>query len=156
LIDAYIAVKWAHIVGAAVLFGTGLGTAFHFWIAQKREAPAAVAAVARATVLADWIFTLPAVILQPVTGFALASMAGYSMGATWILAALALYAVAGACWIPVVFIQMRLRDIAVQCAREDTPLTPEFRRLARRWILLGWPAFIALAVVFWLMIARPA
>jgi uncharacterized membrane protein len=154
--DAYVVVKWMHIVGAALLFGTGLGTAFHFWITQKREATAAIAAAARAAVLADWIFTLPAVILQPITGLALASMAGYPLGSTWIVAALVLYVVAGACWVPVVFIQLRLRAIATECTRSDAPLTGEFRRLLRCWIFLGWPAFIALAIVFWLMIARPA
>ena len=148
--------KWAHIVGAAVLFGTGLGTAFHFWITQKREGTAAIAAAARATVLADWLFTLPAVILQPITGFALASMAGYPLGAAWIVAALVLYGIAGACWVPVVFIQMRLRAIAEECARTGAPLTAEFHRLMRRWIVLGWPAFTALMIVFWLMVARPA
>ena len=154
--DAYVLVKWAHVVGAAIVFGTGLGTAFHFWIAQKREGTAAVAAAARSTVLADWLFTLPAVILQPITGLILASMAGYPLASTWIVAALALYLVAGACWVPVVFIQMRLRAIAEDCTRSGAPLTPEFTRLVRYWIFLGWPAFIALAIVFWLMIARPA
>ena len=152
----YLALKWLHIVGAAVIFGTGLGTAFHFWITQRREGVAAIAAAARSTVLADYLFTLPAVILQPLTGLGLATMAGYSLTSTWIVWAFALYVVTGACWIPVVFIQVRLRDLAQASARDGSPLDPEFARLVRRWTLLGWPAFIAMAATIWLMIARPA
>ena len=152
----YLVLKWLHIMGAAVIFGTGLGTAFHFWFTQRREDTAAIAAAARSTVVADYLFTLPAVILQPLTGLALAYLAGYSLESTWIVAAFALYLVAGACWIPVVFIQVRLRDLAEASVREASPLDPEFGRLVRRWTLLGWPAFIAMAVTIWLMIARPA
>jgi uncharacterized membrane protein len=154
--EHYVLLKWIHVIGAAVIFGTGLGTAFHFWSALRREGPVAVAAAARSTVRADFIFTLPAAVLQPVTGILLALTAGYPLTTTWIVAALMLYALAGACWIPVVFIQVRLRDLAEASVRDATPLPEEFRRLARRWFLLGWPAFIAMAAVIWLMIARPA
>jgi uncharacterized membrane protein len=151
-----LVVKWLHMLGAAVIFGTGLGTAFHFWITQRRESAAAIAAAARSTVLADCLFTLPAVVIQPVTGFALAAMTGYPLRSTWIVGALVLYAIAGACWIPVVFIQVRLRDIAEARARSGEPLGEEFARLVRLWTILGWPAFIAMAATFWLMIARPS
>lgn len=153
--EPYLLVKWLHIMGAVILFGTGLGTAFHFWITQRREGTAAIAAAARSTVLADYLFTLPAVILQPVTGVALALMAGYPLRSTWIVASIALYVVAGACWIPVVFIQRRLSDIAEASVRNAAPLDPEFHRLTRRWILLGWPAFLSMAAILWLMVARP-
>ncbi len=152
----WVAVKWLHVVSAAVIFGTGLGTAFHFWITQRREDTAAIAAAARSTVLADCVFTLPAVVLQPVTGIALAYLAGYPLSSFWIVAALALYALAAACWIPVVLIQIRLRDIAEASLAAGSPLGDEFARLMRRWVMLGWPAFIAMAATFWLMIARPA
>ena len=152
----YLVLKWAHIIGATVIFGTGLGTAFHFWITQRREDSRAIAAAARSTVLADWIFTLPAVILQPLTGLGLAHMAGYPLGSTWLVAALVLYGIAAACWIPVVFIQLRLRALAEASVREATPLGDDFTRLVRVWVLLGWPAFIAMLAIFWLMVARPA
>jgi uncharacterized membrane protein len=152
----FLLVKWLHVLGAAVIFGTGLGTAFHFWITQRRENVAAIAAAARSTVFADYVFTLPAVIVQPVTGIALASMAGYPLLSGWIVSALVLYAAAAACWVPVVFIQIRLRDIAEACVRSGEPLGEEFARLVRRWTILGWPAFMAMAATFWLMIARPA
>ena len=148
--------KWLHVLGAAVIFGTGLGTAFHFWITQRRENAAAIAAAARSTVLADYLFTLPAVVIQPVTGIALAKMAGYPLLSAWLVAAIVLYAVAGACWIPVVFIQVRLRDLAQASVRSGAPLGDDFERLVRWWTWLGWPTFVAMAATFWLMVARPA
>ena len=144
------------MVGATVLFGTGLGTAFHFWMAHRTGDARTVAAAARVTVIADYAFTLPAVVLQPITGMALAHVAGYPLGSRWIVASVLLYLLAGACWVPVVFIQRRLRDLARSSAAAGTALDGEYRRLARWWFALGWPAFVALAVVIWLMIARPA
>ena len=151
----YLPLKWLHVVSSTVLFGTGLGTAFHFWYTMRTGSVAAIAASARATVIADWLFTTPAVLLQPATGVAMAFIAGYPLASTWIAASIGLYLVAGACWVPVVFIQMRMRDVAAACEREGRDLDPEFHRLARRWFMLGWPAFIALMIVFWLMIAKP-
>lgn len=153
--ELYLPLKWLHVVREAVLFGTGLGTAFHFWYTIRTGSVAAIAAAARTTVVADWLFTLPAVVLQPITGLALAHAAGFPLASTWIAASIGLYLLAGACWIPVVFIQLRLRDIAAACEREGRALDPAFHRLARAWFALGWPAFIALTAVFWLMIAKP-
>jgi uncharacterized membrane protein len=154
--EYYVLIKWLHVAGAAILLGTGLGIAFHLWITLRGANVEAIAAAARATVISDLVFTLPAIVLQPLTGIALALIAGYPLRSTWIVASFALYLVAGACWIPVVFIQMRLRDLAHASASAGTALGDDFHRLARRWFLLGWPAFIAVAAIFWLMIARPA
>ena len=151
----YLALKWLHVLGATVIFGTGLGTAFHFWLAHRTGNAALVAAAARSAVIADFAFTLPAAILQPVTGWALARTAGYPLDAPCILASFALYLLAGACWIPVLVLQWRMREIADRCAAEGTPLGPDYRKLARAWFALGWPAFIALVIVIGLMVARP-
>jgi len=155
-VDLYVALKWLHVLGAMVLFGTGLGTAFHLWFAHRTADARLIAAAAHSTVVADYAFTLPAGLLQPITGFALAAAAGYPLGSRWIVAAFALYLVAGACWIPVVFIQLRLRDLARASVRDAAPLPPAYRRLWNAWLALGWPAFAALAAAVWLMIARPA
>jgi len=152
----YLPVKWIHIVSATLLFGTGLGTAFHFWFTCRGGVPAAVAASARATVVADFAFTLPAAIVQPASGLVLARIAGYPPDAGWLLATYALYALAGACWIPVVVIQSRLRDIAAARSRQAHDLGDEFRRLYRVWFWLGWPAFLAMVAILWLMVSRPA
>jgi len=154
--EYYLALKWLHIVGATILFGTGIGTAFHFWVTLRGGNVAAIAASARATVMADWLFTATAGVLQPVTGLALAAAAGYPLSSTWIVASVVLYVVVAACWLPVVFIQLRMRAIAERCARDATPLDAQFAALRRRWFALGWPAFIALLIVLWLMVARPA
>jgi uncharacterized membrane protein len=154
--EHYLLIKWLHVAGAAILLGTGIGIAFHLWITLRGRNIVAIAAAARATVLADFVFTLPAIVLQPLTGIALANAMGYPLDSSWILASFALYLIAGACWVPVVFIQLRLRALAAKAAFEGAPLGEEFHRLARRWFLLGWPAFIAVGAIFWLMIARPA
>ena len=152
----YVLIKWLHLVGAAVLLGSGIAIAFHLWITVRGKDAAAIAAAARATVLADFVFTLPAIVLQPLTGAALAWAMGYPLGSPWIVASFALYLVAGACWIPVVFIQLKLRALAEKSALEGSPPGDEFHRLARLWFVLGWPAFLAVGAIFWLMIARPA
>jgi uncharacterized membrane protein len=154
--DAYLALKVLHILGATVLFGTGIGTAFHFWMAHRSGNIAAIHQAARTTVIADFVFTTPAIVLQPATGIALAMMAGFPLAATWIVASIVLYVVAGACWLPVVVIQVRMRNLAAKCLREGGVLPPEYFRLARIWFALGWPAFAALIAVFGLMVARPA
>jgi uncharacterized membrane protein len=151
----YQLIKWIHVLSATVLFGTGLGTAFHFWMAHRTGDVNAIAVAARITVIADFIFTLPAAVVQPLSGIALALMAGFSLRSDWMLASIALYLVAGACWIPVVFIQMRLRRLAEQSVRDGNALPASYRRLAWIWFALGWPAFIALLAVLWLMVAKP-
>ena len=152
----YFALKWIHIVSATLLFGTGLGTAFHFWFTCRAGLPAAVAASARATVIADFTFTLPAALVQPVSGLLLARIAGYPLDSGWLVIAYGLYALAAACWIPVVIIQVRLRDIATACAAQGRALGEDFRRLFRAWFWLGWPAFGAMVATLWLMVSRPA
>lgn len=150
-----ILIRYLHIFGAILIFGTGLGTAFHMWCAHRTGDPRVIAAVGRSTVMADWIFTTPAVVLQPLTGFALAWSSGWSFTEGWILAALALYALAGACWLPVVWLQMRMRSLAQAADKTGTDLPRAYRRYARFWFWLGWPAFIAMLLILHLMIARP-
>lgn len=148
--------KFLHLLGAMVLFGTGLGTAFQFWFAHRSGDPRAIAVVARNTVLADWAFTAPAVILQPITGIALAVLLGYSLTSGWIVMTLALYILAGACWLPVVALQIRMARLAHEAVRSGRPLPPHYHRAARMWLRLGWPAFAAVLVILHLMLARPS
>lgn len=154
--ETYLLLKWLHIVSATLLFGTGLGTAFHGWMSMRSGNPQALAVTGRSVVLADWIFTTPAVIVQPVTGIMLAWHLGYAWNEPWLLLAMMLYLFVGACWLPVVWLQIRLHRMAKKALRDGTPLPPRYYRLARLWFLLGWPAFIGVLAIFWLMIARPA
>lgn len=154
-IDSYLWLKWLHILSGAVLFGTGLGTAFQMWSAHTRGDVRSIAIVARNVVLADWLFTLPAGLVQPMTGLMLATRAGINLSASWLVATYLLYALAFVCWVPVVALQIRARDLAGRAADANQPLPPEYHRAMRLWFTLGWPAFIALLVVFLLMIAKP-
>lgn len=153
--DAILILRWLHVIGAAVLFGTGAGIAFFMVMAVRTRTPTLIAHVASTVVIADLIFTATAVILQPITGILLAYHLGWPLTEGWIVAALALYVVTGAFWLPVVVIQTRLRDIARTSAATDTPLPARFDRLYRIWFAFGFPAFGAVMTILWLMLARP-
>lgn len=151
----YDIVKWLHIVGAMVLFGTGLGIAFFKFASYAVDATEARLFVARTTVRADFLFTAPAAVLQPVTGAALIVLAGYDGDEPWLLASYALFVLAGACWLPVVWMQIRMhRLLADAIANREAP-PPAYHRLFRLWFLLGWPAFLGLLAIVYLMSARP-
>ena len=150
----YALLKTVHIISSTLLFGTGLGTAFHGWMANRSGELAARRVINRQVVLADWLFTTPAVIVQPVTGVWLARIAGFPLTASWLAAAIALYLLVGACWLPVVAIQLRMRRIA-DAIPEDQPFPALYHRLSRWWFALGWPAFIGVIAIYWLMVAKP-
>jgi len=152
---AFNLVKWIHILSSTVLFGTGLGTALHMWLTHKGGNVEAIASTARNVVRVDWAFTATSAVVQPTTGVILVHMLGFPPGAPWLLASYVLYAVALACWAPVVWLQIRVRDVATAAARAGEALPESYYRYMRWWFWLGWPAFIALLMVFYLMIARP-
>jgi len=151
--DPYLIARWLHILSATVLFGTGIGTAFQMVWAMRSDRAEVVAGVGAGVVMADWLFTLPAGIAQPATGLWLAHLAGWSLTEPWLVLSYALYLIALAAWLPVVWLQYRIRDLC-RAAPPD-PVPPEARRLYRLWFLLGWPGFGALVAMFWLMVSRP-
>jgi len=153
--NAYAVLKFVHIISATLLFGTGFGTAFFLWMNHRSGNVAAIASAARLTVLADELFTTPAVIVQPLSGIVLMRMAGYSLHSSWLQAAIALYLLAGACWLPVVVLQLRVRNLSAAALRDASPLPPAYFRCMRWWFALGWPAFLSVLGAFWLMIAKP-
>jgi uncharacterized membrane protein len=152
----YVFLKWVHILSSVVLVGTGFGTAFYMFFANRSGVVAAQAVVSRLVVRADWWFTTPAVLVQPFTGLWMAYLAGYPWTTSWLLAAIALYLLAGACWIPVVTLQLRMADMAQVAHETSEPLPQRYWLYARRWEFLGYPAFIAMLGVFYLMVAKPA
>lgn len=152
----YFFLKFLHVIGTAVLLGTGAGIAFFFLLAHRTKKAATVAAVARIVVIADFLFTATAVAVQPVTGALLAVELGFPLHEGWIALSILLYLAIGAFWIPVVFMQMRMRDLAATAARKGRPLSAEYHRLFRRWFAFGFPAFGAVLAIIWLMIAKPA
>ena len=152
----YFALKFIHVVSSAVLFGTGLGIAFFMWMAHRTGDARTIAATARSVVIADAAFTASAVVVQFLTGAALAAIAGYGWREPWLAAALALYVFVGACWLPVVWIQYHLRDLARKAAATGGALPPRYHRLFGIWFALGWPAFLGVLAIFALMVWKPA
>jgi uncharacterized membrane protein len=151
----YFVLKFLHVIGAAVLLGTGAGIAFFLLVAHRTGDPAVIAGVARIVVIADFLFTATAVVVQPVTGLLLVWIVGYSLLDGWIVLSILLYLLTGAFWIPVVFMQMRMRALAAGAVRNREPLPAAYHRLFRVWFAFGFPAFGAVLGIFWLMIARP-
>jgi uncharacterized membrane protein len=151
----YFVLKYFHIVGAAVLFGTGAGIAFFMLVAHLGGKPAVIAGVARIVVIADFVFTATAVVVQPITGALLVLNVGYSFWDGWVVWSLVLYVVTAALWLRVVWMQMRLRDLASTAAAEEVALPDEYHRIFWLWFAFGIPAFIAVATIMWLMIAKP-
>ena len=152
----YVLVKTLHVISSTILFGTGIGSAFYMLMASLHRDAAVAHFVVRRVVLADWLFTTPAVVVQPITGVYLAHLAGFPYSSTWLAVSIALYVVAGACWLPVLWLQMRMRDLAAEAAALGAALPDAYRRYFRAWFALGVPAFLALVVVFYLMVAKPA
>lgn len=151
----YLTLKVVHVVSATILFGTGLGTAFFKWIVDRSGNITAIRVVSEKVVLADWVFTTPAILIQVATGLALANLVGYPLTRGWLFHALALFCLAGACWIPVVGLQIRMRDLARAAERDSRPLATGYWVYARIWFWLGVPAFTSVIIVFWLMVTRP-
>ena len=153
--DPYLTARWLHILSSTVLFGTGIGTAFQMVWAMRTGKLETIHSTAAGVVIADWIFTTPAGIIQPLTGLWLIHLAGYALTEPWLLATYALYTIAFLCWAPVVVLQLKIRDLAAEALRTNTPLPQHAQKLYRIWVALGVPAFTALVAVFWLMVHRP-
>jgi uncharacterized membrane protein len=151
----YFILKFLHIIGAAVLMGTGAGIAFFMLLAHRTGDSRVIAGVARIVVIADFVFTATAVVAQPITGVWLAHVAEYELTDGWIVLSIILYIVTGAFWLPVVWIQDQMRRLAVDAVEAGAPLPPRYHRLFRIWFAFGFPAFGAVTAIFWLMIARP-
>jgi uncharacterized membrane protein len=155
--NTYLLLKTLHIISSVLLVGTGFGSAFYLFFANRSASLAAQAVVCRLVVRADFWFTTPAVIVQPLSGIAMAHMVGWPLSTPWLSASLLLYGVAGVCWLPVVWLQVRmsrLADAALKAGAMQAP--PLYWRYARLWELLGYPAFAAMLVVFWLMVNKPS
>lgn len=151
----YFLAKYLHVLGAIIILGTGTGIAFFMLMAHRTGNVAFIAATAGVVVIADMIFTASAVAVQPLTGAALMAMTSTSVVEPWLLSALALYIVAGAFWVPVVFMQIEMRDLARAAVAGGQGLPPRYFTLYRRWFWFGFPGFGATMAILWLMIAKP-
>lgn len=152
----YFLLKYAHIIGAIVLLGTGGGIAFFMLMAHLSRDAIFLARTASVVVLADMIFTATAVVAQPLTGYLLVRETGLSLLEGWIVASLVLYGIAGMFWLPVVWMQIRMRDLAAAAATAGESLPPAYHRLFRLWFAFGFPGFGSVLLIIWLMIAKPS
>jgi uncharacterized membrane protein len=153
---SYLLLKYIHILSSTLLFGTGLGTAFHGFLAFRTKDPRVAAAVGRSVVLADWLFTAPAVVIQPITGVVMAVLTSVPLTQGWLALSITLYVLVGVCWLPVVWLQIQLRRMAQASLESGDPLPQLYYRYLRIWFMLGWPAFTAVLAIFYLMVFKPA
>ncbi len=152
--DSYLLLKLIHILSAVVITGTGAGIAFFMFMANRSNNPQAIYVTAKTVIQGDWIFTTPAVITQIITGFLLMNQLNFSFSSIWFYWVIGLFMLVGICWLPVLRIQYRLKQLA-EGSLEASQVTPEFKRLMRVWTLLGIPAFIAILIIFYLMVFKP-
>lgn len=151
---AYLLFKWLHVLSSTLLFGTGIGSAFYLVLATATRDAHKVATVSGFVVITDWVFTATTAVFQPASGLWMLHLAGMSWRTPWIAWSLALYAIALACWLPVVWIQLRLRDLSGAAAAAGSSLPRAYWRLFGWWVALGWTAFLAFTAIFWMMVAR--
>jgi uncharacterized membrane protein len=151
----YFLVKYLHVLGAIVILGTGTGIAFFMLMAHRTSEVSFIARTSGVVVIADMLFTLSAVILQPISGGLLMMLSATSFTERWLMVSLALYVLAGVFWIPVIFMQIEMRDLARAADEKAQPLPPRYFALFRRWVLLGIPGFGSVVIILWLMIAKP-
>jgi uncharacterized membrane protein len=151
----YVIVKWLHILSSTLLFGTGLGSAFYMFFASRTRNAHVISVVTRYVVIADWVFTTPTIIFQPLSGFYLLHLMSVPLTSKWIVWTILLYIVAGGAWLPVVWMQIKMRDMATIAAARRTAVPDLYWVYLRRWIALGVIAFTALVIVFYLMVAKP-
>jgi len=152
----YLAHKSIHILSAILLFGTGLGSAFYKYYTDRTGVLAAIAETNRLVVRADWMFTTPTVFIQPISGYALMHYANWPLDTPWLVAAIGLYVVAGLCWLPVVWLQIRMRDISREALTKNQALPERYHRMTRLWFWLGVPAFTSMVAIVLLMVFKPA
>lgn len=151
----YFWLKWIHILSSTVLFGTGIGSAFYMFMANRRKDIYGMYFATRHVVIADWLFTTPSIIIQLITGLLLTHSAGYELSEGWVLWALVLYVFAGLCWLPVVWIQIKMRDMAKDAYETSNDVPQNYWLMDKTWIALGGLAFPAIIIVFYLMVFKP-
>ena len=150
----YLLIKTIHILSATLLFGTGLGSVFYKWRADKSADPSTIAITNKNVVLADWLFTTPAIIVQPISGILLVYRQSYSLAEPWLQLSIVLFIIAGLCWLPVVVLQIRMRDLAQSALNSQTALPTLYTRYYQIWFWLGVPAFVCIIAIYTLMVTK--
>lgn len=152
----YLWLKYIHILSSTILFGTGIGTACVMLYGHYTQKISAMAVINDYVVKVDWLFTGISGFIQPLTGFWMVYLLGYPLNSLWLIGSILGYSFTALCWFVVVYLQVKIRDITIAAAQENTPLPPAYYRYFKWWFFLGWPAFISLLGVFYLMVMKPA
>jgi uncharacterized membrane protein len=150
----YLTLKYLHLLSMVLLFGTGLGSAFYKWMADRSRNVTHIAIVNKHVVFADWLFTTPTIVIQPITGIWMLYLINIPLTTSWVLISLLLYVIAGLCWLPVVWLQIRMQKLAQLAVEQKTELDNQYWRYARIWFYLGIPAFIAMVAIVFLMVMK--
>lgn len=154
--SVYLLLKTLHILSSTILFGLGAGSAYYALRAWRSGKVEVIAVTFKHLVFADWAFTATTAVFQPLSGLGLIHLAGWSIGQSWLMWSLGLYVLAGICWLPVVWLQIRVHRMAEQALHDGTPMPLKAATYMRWWFALGWPAFLAFMAIFYLMVAKPA
>ena len=150
----YLILKYFHLISAILLFGTGLGSAFYKWMADRNGNISNIAITNKNVVLADWIFTTPTVVFQPISGAWMATIIGLPLTTPWLMLSFVLYFIAGACWLPVVYLQIKMQKMSYIAMKNKNDLPQEYWQYAKLWFVLGIPAFISMVLIVMLMVFK--
>ncbi|WP_296257618.1 MULTISPECIES: DUF2269 family protein [unclassified Pseudomonas] len=153
--SAYLLLKTLHILSSTVLFGLGAGSAYYALRAWRTGRIEVIAVTFKHLVFADWAFTTTTAIFQPLSGLGLVLLAGWPLHQRWVMWSFALYILAGICWLPVVWLQIRVHKMAEQALLEGSPMPMKATVYMRWWFVLGWPAFVSFIAIFYLMVSKP-
>lgn len=151
----YLWLKYIHVLSSTILFGTGIGTACVMLYGHYKKDIHAMAVINNYVVLGDWLFTGTSGVIQPLTGFWMVYLVGYPLKSLWLIGSIIGYVIAAICWFIVVHLQIKIKNITVQAAHDNSPLPKEYYFYFKWWFVLGWPAFISLLIVFYLMVMKP-
>ena len=153
--ETFSLLELLHILGAMVLFGSGLGIAFFMVAASRSGNVALIAGTARIVVIADIALMATAFVLQPITGLGMAHIAHIHLWQSWIAISLGLYAVIGLLWLPGFWLRLQMREMAATALAAGTPLPERYRQFMRLWYWCGAPGFVAIITILYFMVTQP-
>jgi uncharacterized membrane protein len=150
----YHTLIFLHIISAILLLGVGGGSAFYKFMADRSNNLEVIAHTNKMVVLADWLFTTPSAILQPLTGVWLMSMLDISIWTPWLFWSIVLYYFAGILWLVAVYLQIQMKRMALEAQENNRALGKKYDKLVAYWIILGIFSFLSMGAVFSFMVFK--
>ena len=156
MIDVILALKFVHVLFAAIMFGAWLAAACFMVFARRSGNTSVVALVSLFVVRIELFVVAPAMVLQPITGFPLEAVIGLSnVDNFWIDSSIVLYAIVVLAWLGALRVEFVIRRMARQASLGGTKLGKDYRRLFRIWSGLAALIFAGLVLLYLLMIWQP-